>query len=85
MESHKSKVKRIVNTIYDITINKYVTITHSDGTNFVGVCKCIDGNYDIYSPNNKNTSWGLSCDTLDEMRDTLLKDFLDEVIINIRF
>ena len=85
MESHKSKVKRIVNTIYDITINKYVTITHSDGTNFVGVCKCIDGNYDIYSPNDKNTSWGLSCDTLDEMRDTLLKDFLDEVIINIRF
>ena len=83
MESHKSKVKRIVNTIYDITINKYVTITHSNNTNFTGICKCYDGNYDIYSPNDKNTSWGLSRDTLDEMRDALLKDFLDEVIINI--
>ena len=85
MESRKSKVKRIVNTIYDITTKKYVTITHSDGTNFVGVCKCINGNYDIYSPNDKNTSWGLSRDTLDEMRDALLKDFVEGILVNINF
>ena len=83
MESHKSKVKRIVDTIYDITVNKCVTITRSDNTNFIGICKCYNGNYDIYFPNDKYMSWGLSCDTLDEMRDALLKDFLDEVITNI--
>lgn len=85
MESHKSKVKRIVNTIYDITTNKYVTITHSDNTNFTGICKCYDGNYDIYAPNDKYTSWGLSCETLDELRDALLKDFVDGILVNIKF
>lgn len=85
MESHKNKVKRIVNTIYDITTNKYVTITHFDGTEFIGVCKCYDGNYDIYAPNDKNTSWGLSCETLDELRDALLKDFVEGIIVNIKF
>lgn len=85
MESHKSKVKRIVNTIYDITTNKYVTITHSDGTDFTGVCKCYNGNYDIYSATDRHTCWGLSCETIDEMRDALFKDFLDEIITNIRF
>ena len=85
MESHKNKVKRIVNTIYDITTNKYVTITHSDGTDFVGVCNCYNENYDIYSPTDKNTSWGLSCETLDELRDALLKDFVEGIIINIKF
>lgn len=84
MESHKSKVKRIVNTIYDITTKKYVTITHSDGTDFVGVCKCIKGNYDIYAAADVHRCWGLSCETLDEMRDALLKDFVDEIITNIR-
>lgn len=84
MESHKSKVKRIVNTIYDITTNKYVTITHSDGEKFIGVCKCYNGNYDIYSANDKHKCWGLSCETVDELRDALLKDFLDEIITNIR-
>lgn len=85
MESHKNKVKRIVNTIYDITTNKYITITHSDGTDFVGVCKCYNENYDIYSPTDKNTSWGLSCETLDELRDALLKDFVEGIIVNIKF
>lgn len=85
MESHKDKVKRIVNTIYDIGSHKYVTIVRSDGTKFIGVCKCYDGNYDIYSPIDKHTSWGLSCETIDDLRDSLLKDFLDGVIINIRF
>lgn len=84
MESYKNKVKRLVNTIYDITTNKHVTIIHSDGTEFTGVCKCYNGNYDIYAPNDKHTSWGLSCETLNEMRDALLRDFLDEMIINIR-
>ena len=83
MESHKSKVKRIVNTIYDITINKYVCITHEDGTNFIGKCKCYNDNYDIYKPDDENTSWGLSCETIDDMRDSLLKDFLDGIIVNI--
>ena len=85
MDSHKNKVKRMVNIIYDITNNKYVTITHSDGTDFIGVCKCYDGNYDIYAPNDKHTSWGLSCETIDELRDALLRDFLDDIIVNIHF
>lgn len=85
MESRKNKVKRIVNTIYDITTNKCVTITHSDGTEFIGVCKCYDCNYDIYAPNDKHTSWGLSCETLDELRDALLKDFVEGIIVNIKF
>lgn len=85
MESHKSKVLRITKNIFDIIPNKYVTITHSDGTEFIGVCKCYDGNYDIYAPNDKNTSWGLSCETLDELRDALLKDFVEGIIVNIKF
>ena len=85
MESHKNKVKRIVNNIYDIVIDKYVTIAHENGSKFTGVCKCYNGNYDIYMPNNIHVSWGLSCDTLDDMRDSLLKDFLDGIIVNISF
>jgi hypothetical protein len=75
---------RIVNTIYNITTGKYVTINHEDGTKFIGICKCYDKNYDIYAPNDKHTSWGLSCESIDDMRDSLLKDFLDGIIINIR-
>lgn len=29
-------------------------------------------------------SWGMSCETLDDLRDSLLKDFLDGVLIDIK-
>ena len=85
MESRKDKILRMVNTVYDITIDKRVIITHSDGTEFTGICKRYDGNYDIYAPHDENVSWGLSCETLEDLRDSLLKDFIDGVLTNICF
>ena len=84
MESHKNKILRIVNTIYDVTPGTVVKVTNSDGDNFIFRCKCYDNNYDLYEMNNKHTSWGLSCDTLDDMRDSLLKDFLEELLFDIK-
>ena len=86
MESHKSKVLRIIKTIYDIIPGTIVKIIQADNTEFIGKCKCIDGNYDIYDFNDNKISWRLSCDTLDDMRDSLLLNFIntnvDECYIN---
>lgn len=84
MESHKNKVLRITRNIFDIVPDKIVEITDNDNEIYTFKCKCYDNNYDLYDLNNKNIIWGLSCDTLDDLRDSLLKDFLDGIIINIK-
>lgn len=83
MESRKSKVLRIVKNIYNIKINSIVEITNSDNETYIFRCKCYDDNYDLYDVQDKHTSWGLSCDTIEDLRDSLLKDFIDELLINI--
>lgn len=84
MESHKSKVLRITNTIYNIKCGTIVAVTDSDNDEYIFKCKCYDNNYDLYDLNDKNISWGMSCETLDDLRDSLLKDFLDGVLIDIK-
>ncbi len=84
MESHKSKVLRITKNIFDIIPGKIVEVTNNDKETFTFKCKCYDNNYDLYDLNDKNISWGMSCETLNDLRDSLLKDFLDGLLINIK-
>lgn len=84
MESHKSKVLRITNTIYNIKCGTMVVAINSDNAEYTFKCQCINGNYDLYDLNDKNISWGMPCDTLDDLRDSLLKDFLDNILIDIK-
>ena len=83
MESHKNKVLRITSTIYNIKCGIMVVVIDSDNDEHIFKCQCINGNYDLYDLNDKNISWGMSCDTLDDLRDSLLKDFLDNLLVNI--
>ena len=84
MESHKNQVLRITKNIFDITTGKLVEVTHSDGDTHYFKCQCISGNYDLYDLQDKNKSWGMSCETLDELRDALLMDYLQGIILNIK-
>lgn len=84
MESHKNQVLRITKNIFDITTGKLVEITRNDGVKFYFKCQCIKNNYDLYDVQDKKVSWGMSCETLDELRDALLMDYLQGLILNIR-
>ncbi len=84
MESHKNQVLRIAKNIFDIVPGKLVELARNDDTLHLFKCQCLSGNYDLYDLHDKNTSWGMSCETLDELRDGLLKDYLDGLIFNIR-
>ena len=84
MESHKNKVLRIVKNIYNIGTRKIVEITNSSDETLIFKCKCINGNYDLYDMLDNNISWGLSCETLDELRDALLNDFMEGLFNNIK-
>lgn len=77
MESHKDKVLRVITNIFNIEPGISVIIYHTDGTKYKGICKCVNGNYDIYNFYDDNISWGLSCKSLDEMRDALVLDFIN--------
>ena len=78
MESHKNKVLRITRNIFNIVPDKIVEITDNDNEIYTFKCKCYDNNYDLYDLNNKNISWGLSCDTLDETRQLDDSELLEE-------
>lgn len=84
MESRKNKVLRVVNVIYDIKPGVIVEVVDHYAATHIFKCECIDGNYDLYHMNEKHNSWGMSCDTLYELRDALLRDFIDGVLLNIR-
>ena len=84
MESHKNQVLRITKTIFNIVPGKLVELTRNDNTLHLFKCQCLSGNYDLYDLHDKNISWGMSCETLDELRDGLLKDYLDGFIFNIK-
>lgn len=85
MESHKNQVLRITKNIFDITPGKLVEVTGSSNTTFLFKCQCISGNYDLYDLQDKNKSWGMSCETLDELRDALLMDYLQGLMLNIKY
>lgn len=82
MESYKSKVLRITNTIYNVKYGTIVVVTDSDNDEYTFKCKRYNNNYDLYDLNDTNISWGMSCDTLDDLRNSLLKDFLDGLLID---
>lgn len=75
---------RIAKNIFDIMPGKLVELTRNDDTLHLFKCQCLSGNYDLYDLHDKNISWGMSCETLDELRDGLLKDYLDGLIFNIK-
>ena len=84
MESHKSQVLRIVHNIFDISPGALVEVVRNDDTTHYFRCQCLSGNYDLYDMQDKNISWGMSCETLDELRDALLRDYIDGLIFNIK-
>lgn len=83
METHAQKVLQAAQIIYNMRENDIVTIKRDDNTTWVFKCQCIDENYDLYDTNNKNISWGMSCGSLEELQDELLKDCLDRCMIAI--
>ena len=83
METHAQKVLQAAQTIYNMRENDIVTIERDDNTTWCFKCQCIDENYDLYDTNNKNISWGMLCDSLEELQDELLKDYLDKYMIAI--
>jgi hypothetical protein len=84
MESNKSKMLRIVNTIYDIVPHKLVTIIRENNQEQVFVCKTVNGELDLYNPKTNTMRWGISCEGLDDMRECLLKDFLEGLFVDIK-
>lgn len=83
MESHKSKVLRITNTIYNIKCGITVNVINSDNDEYIFKCQYINGNYDLYDLNGHYASCGMFCDTLDDLKDSLLRAVLDGVLTNI--
>jgi hypothetical protein len=83
MESNKSKILRVVKTIYDIIPKKFVAIT-KDGEDKIFQCKNINGELDLYQTDKNSVRWGLSCENLDDMRKSLLQDFLEEYFEDIK-
>ena len=75
---------RITKNIFDIVPGKLVELTRNDDTLHLFKCQCLSGNYDLYDLHDKNISWGMSCETLDELRDGLLKDYLEGLMFNIK-
>lgn len=85
MESHKTKILKMMRKIYDIKLGDVVDVTDNYDEIFIFRCECYNNNYDLYDINNKHKSWGMSCDTLEDLQDSLAKDFLDGLITNIDF
>lgn len=87
MESIKNKTLRIVNNIFNIKRGTIVEITAKKDDKvdkIIFKCKCINGNYDLYDLNDNDISWGISDETLNDMRLSLLKDYLDKYYINLK-
>ena len=85
MESHKNKRLRLIRKIYDIHLNDVLDITDEYNEVYIFRCEKHNENYDLYDLNNKHITWGMSCDTLEELQDSLVKDCLDGLITNIVF
>lgn len=84
MESRKNKMKRIFDTILDITKGKVIKITDDSNENHIFICQQIKGNCDLYDFTDKKRSWGLACENIDDLRDAILKDYVDGLITNIK-
>lgn len=84
MESRKNKVLRVVKNIYDVKPNVMVEVYNNENECFIFKCQCLNGNYDLYDLQDKTISWGMSCDTLSDLRESLLKDFVDGLLVSLK-
>jgi hypothetical protein len=76
MENNKLKMLRIVEIIYNIKPKTFVTIIKENREELF-ICKTVNGEIDLYNPQNDNIRWGMSVDNLDELRKGMLQDYLE--------